>query len=107
MRAGICDMVAIAKLMNVTLVVPELDKSSLWGDPSDFGDIFDTDHFISSLKSSVRVIKELPKSVTDKIQDKKLTKYYLHPGSWSNESYYVNYGVPKAAPRKKLRNSQA
>lgn len=94
MRAGICDMVAIAKLMNVTLVVPELDKSSLWGDPSDFGDIFDTDHFISSLKSSVRVIKELPKSVTDKIQDKKLTKYYLHPGSWSNESYYVNYILP-------------
>ncbi|CAI0390340.1 unnamed protein product [Linum tenue] len=53
MRSGISDMVTIARFLNLTLVVPELDNTSFWQDNSQFGDIFDVDHFIDSLKEEV------------------------------------------------------
>ncbi|KAM1741173.1 hypothetical protein ACFX13_011427 [Malus domestica] len=60
MRSGICDMAAIARYMNVTLIVPELDNTSFWNDQSQFKDIFDVDYFIASLRDEVRILKELP-----------------------------------------------
>ncbi|CAI0463656.1 unnamed protein product [Linum tenue] len=53
MRSGISDMVTIARFLNLTLVVPELDNTSFWQDNSQFGDIFDVDHFIDSLRDEV------------------------------------------------------
>ncbi|GMP30824.1 hypothetical protein CsSME_00005308 [Camellia sinensis var. sinensis] len=86
MRAAICDMVAIARYLNVTLIVPELDKTSFWNDPSEFQDIFDVDHFIKSLRDEVRILKELPPRLKRRV---KLGMYYsLPPVSWSDISYY-------------------
>nr|XP_043607922.1 rhamnogalacturonan I rhamnosyltransferase 1-like [Erigeron canadensis] len=92
MRAAICDMVAVARYLNVTLIVPELDKSSFWADPSDFEDIFDVDHFITSLRDEVRILKELPPRLKRRVE---LGKFHsLAPISWSDISYYHNQILP-------------
>ncbi|XP_061355277.1 rhamnogalacturonan I rhamnosyltransferase 1-like isoform X2 [Gastrolobium bilobum] len=92
MRAAICDMVAIARYLNVTLIVPELDKASFWADPSEFQDIFDVDHFITSLRDEVRILKELPPRLKLKVERGLL--YSMPPISWSDISYYKNQILP-------------
>ncbi|CAM0911673.1 unnamed protein product [Alopecurus aequalis] len=59
-RTGIIDAVVAARILNATLVVPKLDQTSFWKDPSDFSEIFDADWFISSLSKDVRIVKVLP-----------------------------------------------
>ncbi|XP_019185850.1 PREDICTED: uncharacterized protein At1g04910-like isoform X2 [Ipomoea nil] len=92
MRAAICDMVAVARYLNVTLIIPELDKTSFWADPSDFQDIFDVDHFIESLRDEVRVLRELPTRLKQRVELGML--YELQPLSSSNLSYYHDQILP-------------
>ncbi|KAI9088380.1 hypothetical protein K1719_029829 [Acacia pycnantha] len=92
MRAAICDMVTIARYLNVTLIVPELDKTSFWADHSEFQDIFDLDHFITSLRDEVRILKELPPRLKQKVEHGML--YSMPPISWSDISYYKKKILP-------------
>ncbi|KAF9587581.1 hypothetical protein IFM89_004039 [Coptis chinensis] len=92
MRAAICDMVAIARHLNVTLIVPELDKTSFWNDPSEFQDIFDVDHFITSLRDEVRILKELPPRVKKRYEQGMF--HSMPPVSWSDISYYQDQILP-------------
>ncbi|XP_015965845.1 rhamnogalacturonan I rhamnosyltransferase 1-like [Arachis duranensis] len=93
MRAGICDMVAIARYMNVTLIVPELDNTSFWNDYSQFADIFDVDYFIDSLRDEVRILRELPPEQKHKVESQSL--YSMPPISWSNMTYYYEVIIPR------------
>ncbi|KAI4366562.1 hypothetical protein MLD38_022424 [Melastoma candidum] len=82
MRTGICDMVAIARVINATLVVPELDRRSFWQDTSNFSDVFDEENFINALASDVKIIRKLPKQLAT------TTKAVKHFRSWSGMDYY-------------------
>ncbi|XP_044470713.1 O-fucosyltransferase 38 isoform X1 [Mangifera indica] len=82
MRTGISDMVAVAHIMNATLVIPQLDRRSFWQDTSKFSDIFDELHFIKALQEDVRIVKELPKELESAPRARK------HFTSWSGMGYY-------------------
>ncbi|XP_057727876.1 O-fucosyltransferase 31 [Arachis stenosperma] len=71
-KMGICDAVAVAKILNVTLVVPHFEVNPVWQDSSSFADIFDVDHFIDVLRDDISIVKELPSDY-----------------SWSTRQYYA------------------
>ncbi|KAK8497934.1 hypothetical protein V6N12_057110 [Hibiscus sabdariffa] len=61
-RNQIVDAVVIARILGAALVVPILQVNLIWGDESEFSDIFDFGHFKRVLDDDVRILSSLPSS---------------------------------------------
>ncbi|KAL2494668.1 O-fucosyltransferase family protein [Forsythia ovata] len=59
-RVAVCNGVAVASLLNATLVIPNFLYSNVWKDPSQFSDIYQEENFLNVLKDDVNIVKELP-----------------------------------------------
>lgn len=59
-RNQIVDAVVIARILGAALVVPVLQVNVVWGDESEFSEIFDVDNFKRVLADDVRVVSSLP-----------------------------------------------
>uniref|UniRef100_A0A1J3FIV1 O-fucosyltransferase family protein n=1 Tax=Noccaea caerulescens TaxID=107243 RepID=A0A1J3FIV1_NOCCA len=58
----IVDAVVIARILGAVLVVPVLQINLIWGDESEFSDIFDLEHFKNVLANDVKIVSLLPAS---------------------------------------------
>ncbi|KAK4740808.1 hypothetical protein SAY87_024396 [Trapa incisa] len=90
-RTGITDAVVVARILNATLVVPELDHHSYWKDDSDFVDIFDVDWFISSLAKDVPIVRRVPDKFMRSMEK---PPYTMRVPRKSEPEYYMEQVLP-------------
>ncbi|MCD7455307.1 O-fucosyltransferase 29 [Datura stramonium] len=99
-RTGITDAVVVARILNATLVVPELDHHSFWKDDSDFFNIFDVKWFISYLAKDVTVVKRVPEKVM-RLMGK--PPYTMRVPRKSEPEYYLDQVLPVLLRRRVLQ----
>ncbi|XP_073102179.1 O-fucosyltransferase 29 isoform X2 [Elaeis guineensis] len=90
-RTGITDAVVVARILNATLVVPELDHYSFWKDDSEFANIFDVNWFISALSKDVTIVKRIPDKVMRSMEK---PPYTMRPPRKSTREYYLYQVLP-------------
>ncbi|KAG0623720.1 hypothetical protein M758_3G196200 [Ceratodon purpureus] len=104
-RSTICNAVAVAKLLNATLIIPHFHLNSVWKDPSRFRDIFDEDYFIESLSKQVRILRELPKEVMDRYENASMIYKVPKVKAWSLPRFYLENALPELKKRGVIRFS--
>ncbi|KAI3928558.1 hypothetical protein MKW98_024159 [Papaver atlanticum] len=62
----IIDAVVIARILQATLIVPIFHVNAVWGDESEFSDIFDERNFKETLREDVHILSSLPSTYISK-----------------------------------------
>ncbi|KAL1831428.1 hypothetical protein ACET3Z_001079 [Daucus carota] len=94
-RLSICDAVAVAGLLNATLVIPYFHLNSVWRDSSKFADIFDEEFFIYALRNHVNVVRALPEDILQRFDNNISNIINLRVKGWSSSTYYLQKVLPK------------
>lgn len=55
---------------------------------SEFQDVFDVVHFITSLRDEIEILEQVPHRLKKAVETR--TFHSMPPVSWSNMSYYLN-----------------
>ncbi|KAF6172344.1 hypothetical protein GIB67_024966 [Kingdonia uniflora] len=101
----ICNAVAVAGYLNATLVIPNFHYHSIWRDPSKFNDIYDEAHFISTLKSDVRVVDKLPDFIMERFDHNMSNVFNFKIKAWAPIKYYKEAVLPKLLEEQFIRIS--
>ncbi|PRQ45908.1 putative GDP-fucose protein O-fucosyltransferase [Rosa chinensis] len=95
-RSSICDLVTISRLLNATLVIPEIQESTRSKGIStrfkSFSYLYDEEQFIASLKNDIIVVKSLPDNL--KAARKRNEFKTFRPKNSASPSYYIKEVLP-------------
>ncbi|KAK4708370.1 hypothetical protein R3W88_029295 [Solanum pinnatisectum] len=104
-RSSICNAVVIAALLNATLLIPRLEFHNVWRDSSEFGEIYDEDHFMSTLKDYIEVVKELPTELMERYNSNISNIQNLRVQAWAPPRYYLEEVYPVLFKQRVVRIS--
>ncbi|KAL2923353.1 O-fucosyltransferase 1 [Bienertia sinuspersici] len=93
-RTAICNAVLAARILNATLVLPELDANSYWHDDSGFQGIYDVEHFIRTLRYDIRIVDSIP-DIRKNGKSKKLKAVQMNPPRDAPISWYTSVALEK------------
>ncbi|XXG58499.1 hypothetical protein AAC387_Pa04g0802 [Persea americana] len=100
-RIAICNAVAVAKIMNATLILPILKQDQIWKDQTKFEDIFDVDHFIEYLKDDVRIVRDIPYWFSDKSElFTSLRRTVKNIPKYAPAQFYIDNVLPRIKEKK-------
>ncbi|KAK2966209.1 hypothetical protein RJ640_027874 [Escallonia rubra] len=95
-RNSICDAVVIARLLNATLVIPEIQSTTsskgISSEFKSFAYLYNEDQFIAALAKDVSIIKTLPKNLKGARRKKEIPSFKL-PSS-ASPFFYLRHVLP-------------
>ncbi|KAL6225992.1 hypothetical protein ACLB2K_004840 [Fragaria x ananassa] len=95
-RSSICDLVTISRLLNATLVIPEIQETirskGISNGFKSFSYLYDEDQFIASLKNDIIVVKSLPRNL--KSARKRNEFKTFRPKNSASPDYYIKQVLP-------------
>ncbi|XP_034924990.1 protein EMBRYO SAC DEVELOPMENT ARREST 30 isoform X2 [Populus alba] len=96
-RSSICDLVTISRLLNATLVIPEIQESLQSKGISykfkSFSYLYDEEQFIASLKNDVIIVNSLPENLKAGRRRNEIHTY--KPKSSASPNFYVKEILPE------------
>uniref|UniRef100_A0A0D9WTF4 Uncharacterized protein n=1 Tax=Leersia perrieri TaxID=77586 RepID=A0A0D9WTF4_9ORYZ len=97
----ICNAVAIAKIMNATLILPVLKQDQIWKDQTKFEDIFDVDYFINYLKDDVCIVRDIPDWFTEKDElFTSIKRTVKNIPKYASAQFYIDNVLPRIKEKK-------
>lgn len=96
-RSSICDLVIISRLLNATLVIPEIQDSTRSKGISykfkSFSYLYNEEQFIASLKNDIIIVKSLPENLKAVRRRNEFPTF--RPKSSASPKYYIEEVLPK------------
>ncbi|KAK6154969.1 hypothetical protein DH2020_009217 [Rehmannia glutinosa] len=95
-RNSICDVVVVARLLNATLVIPEIQSTTsskgISTEFKSFAYLYSEDQFIAALADDIKIVKTLPKDLKGARRKKEIPSFKV-PNS-ASPYFYIHHVLP-------------